>query len=265
LSKRFINADFIGPIGFFFQNGDEQELFVKTGLARAGVTDRLPGSGIDLARYTPMLKADRGGECMRFLLVARMLRYKGIGEYVEAARLVKKRFPKVQFQLLGFVDERNANGILHAEIKEWENEGVIQYLGDTDDVPRYLSNADCVVLPSFYREGVPRTLLEAAAMALPLITTNTVGCRDVVDDGINGFLCAPKDTNDLAEKMTRMIMVSPERHLEMGWAGRRKMEKEFDEKLVIQKYLDVIHDIFRSRIGDKSRGETAFAGRSRFD
>jgi glycosyltransferase involved in cell wall biosynthesis len=249
----------------FFQNGDDQELFVKTGLARAGVTDRLPGSGIDLAKYVPRPVASQDGERMRFLLVARMLKYKGIGEYVDAARIVRKRFPNVQFQLLGFVDERNANGISRAEIRGWESESAIQYLGDTDDVPRYLSNVDCVVLPSFYREGVPRTLLEAAAMALPIITTNAIGCRDVVDDGINGFLCAPKDTNDLAEKTTQMIMLSPGRRLEMGWAGRQKMEREFDEKFVIQKYLDVIREISRRRNGGRSARKMVLGGGSPLD
>lgn len=245
----------------FFQNDDDQELFVKAGLARAGITDRVPGSGIDLMKYIPRSPASSRDQCFRFLLVARMLRYKGIGEYVDAARIVRRQFPNARFQLLGFVDERNANAISLEEIRRWENERAIQYLGDTDDVAHFLANADCVVLPSFYREGVPRTLLEAAAMARPIITTDTIGCRDVVEDGVNGFLCAPKDANDLAEKMTRMLMLPPERRLEMGRAGRKKVECEFDERLVVKKYLDALRDIFRNEIRDKGAGKAVLASR----
>lgn len=247
----------------FFQNAEDQELFVRTGLARSDVADRVPGSGIDLARYIPRHPPAQKGRPFRFLLVARLLRYKGVGEYADAARIVRKRFPDVECQLLGFVDEQNANAISRDEIRSWEGEGIIRYLGDTDDVPRFLAEADCVVLPSFYREGVPRTLLEAAAMARPIITTNAIGCRDVVDHGLNGYLCAPKDSADLAEKMMQMLSLPAEVRLKMGRAGRRKAETEFDERLVIDKYLDAIGKILRPGAGEKKASGTALAGQTK--
>jgi glycosyltransferase involved in cell wall biosynthesis len=118
----------------------------------------------------------------------------------------------------------------------WVAEGVVNYLGVSDDVRAQIVVADCVVLPS-YREGTPRTLLEAAAMARPIITTDAVGCREVVDDGVNGYLCKVRDAGDLAEKMEKMLSLSSEQRSEMGKRGRAKMESEFDEQIVIRKYL----------------------------
>jgi len=232
----------------FFQNEDDRKLFIQSGLVQKEKTDRLPGSGVDLSLYVPKVQAPSSnvvdGEkkgTFRFLLAARMLWDKGVGVYVEAARLVKQRYPHVEFCLLGFMDVKNPAAISREQMSEWNDEGVIRYLGVTDDMKAALAEADCVVLPSFYREGVPRTLLEAAAMACPIITTDAVGCRDAVDDGVNGFLVHPRDPNDLAEKMVRMIELSSEARALMGKAGRKKMECEFDEKIVIRRYLEVIN------------------------
>ena len=119
----------------------------------------------------------------------------------------------------------------------------ITYLGTSDDVRVEIAQADCIVLPSYYREGTPRTLLEAAAMGRPIITTDAVGCREVVDDGENGYLCKVRDSGDLAEKMVRMLSLSPGQRAEMGQRGRAKMVAEFDEKIVIRKYLAAIEEI----------------------
>lgn len=261
LGTTFINSGFLTRIVrmlyrialsrsrlIFFQNADDQAFFINTGLVRAGSTDRLPGSGMDLARFQPVPPLPLQDRPFVFLLVSRMLRDKGVEEYVEAARRVQRQVSPVQFQLLGFVDAANSNSISLERIRGWEREGVARYLGRTDDVRPYLANADCVVLPS-YREGTPRSLLEAAAMARPIITTDAVGCRDVVDDHVNGLLCRVRDAGDLSEKMMQMVRLSPEQRLEMGMAGRRKVETEFDEKVVIQKYLDMIGDIARTRHG----------------
>jgi glycosyltransferase involved in cell wall biosynthesis len=225
----------------FFQNPDDQALFVDTGLVGAGVSDLLPGSGIDLKRYpaTPPAASERP---FRFLLVGRMLRDKGVEEFAEAARLVRQQLPSVEFQLLGFVDPANPNSVPLARIEQWQSEGLLRFLGKTDDVRTYLAQADCVVLPS-YREGVPRSLLEAAAMARPLIATDVVGCREAVDDGSNGFLCRAQDGADLADKMLRMLAMSHRERVAMGLAGRRKMEAQFDEQIVIQRYLGALSAI----------------------
>jgi glycosyltransferase involved in cell wall biosynthesis len=226
----------------FFQNAEDQQLFVDAGLTEAGLTDLLPGSGIRLNNYnpTPVVTGERSD--FRFLLVGRMLINKGVVEYVNAARSVRQKIPAARFQLLGPVNEANPNSVSTAAIAAWEAEGVVEYLGSADDVRPYLASADCVVLPS-YREGVPRTLLEAAAMARPIIATRVPGCTDVVEEGVNGLLCQARDSVHLAEKMMTMIALPHAERAGMGWAGRRKVEREFDEALVINKYLNVIGDI----------------------
>jgi glycosyltransferase involved in cell wall biosynthesis len=145
--------------------------------------------------------------------------------------------------LLGFLDVQNPAAISKSQMDEWVAEGVVRYLGVSDNVREEIAQADCVVLPSFYREGTPRSLLEAAAMARPIITTDSVGCRDVVDDGVNGFLCCPRDASDLSDKMELMISMSQTEREAMGLRGREKVEREFDEKIVIDKYLSAIEAV----------------------
>ena len=225
----------------FFQNDDDRQLFVSGDLVRVDITALLPGSGIDLNRFVPTPMPTIGDDYtkFRFLLVARMLHDKGVCEYVEAARLLCKRWPQAEFCLLGFVDVQNPAAISRAEMDAWVAEGVVNYLGESDDVRSQIASAHCIVLPS-YREGIPRSLLEAAAMGRPIITTDAVGCREVVDDGVNGLLCRPKDSADLADKMARMIDMPHAEREAMGLRGREKVEREFDEKIVIDKYLRAI-------------------------
>lgn len=225
----------------FFQNDDDRRLFIAGGLVRAEVTDLLPGSGIDLQRFAvvPLGSTDSIERKFRFLLIARMLWDKGVAEYVEAARLIKARWPQAECCLLGFVDVPNPAAISRAQMDDWVVRGYVNYLGVSDDVRIEIAVADCIVLPS-YREGTPRTLLEAAAMGRPIITTDAVGCREVVDDGRNGYLCKVRDAVDLAAKMERMLSLTKEQRCEMGLRGRQKMEAEFDEQFVIRKYLEAI-------------------------
>lgn len=223
----------------FFQNDQDRELFIKNKLAPVNLTDRLPGSGVDLKRFTFTSSDDDG--VVRFLLVARMLFDKGIGHYIEAARVLKSKYGnRVEFRLLGFLDVNNPSAISKLQMQEWVDEGIIDYLGTSDCVEAEIAKVDCMVLPSYYREGVPKSLLEAAAMGKPLITTNNVGCRDTVDDGINGFLCEPRSTESLVEKLEYMTLCSHQQRMLMGVASRKKMEREFDECIVIQKYIEAI-------------------------
>ena len=243
--RRFVSAlyrlAFRNSNRVFFQNRDDLGLFLENKLVKVALTDVLPGSGINLHRFTPTYDADRISLSppFRFLLIARMLKDKGVVEFVNAAQLLKESGVKAEFCLLGFLDVQNPAAISSEQMKEWTDQGFVKYLGVSDDVREHIASADCIVLPS-YREGTPRTLLEAAAMGKPIITTNVVGCREVVEHGVNGFLCEVKNTQDLALKMKELLLLSDDQRRLMGENGRLKMEKEFDEKIVIQKYLHAI-------------------------
>ncbi len=223
-----------------FQNEDDRGLFIAHRLVPACLTDRLPGSGVDLARFEVVPKNDDGS--VRFLLIARMLYDKGIREYVEAAKIIRGEFSNVEFLLLGYLDVNNPSAVSQAVMQRWVDEGAINYLGTSERVEEVIAGVDCVVLPS-YREGVPKTLLEAGAMAKPLVTTDSIGCKDVVDDGVNGFLCRVRDIDDLADKLRRIVLMSHDERTAMGLRSRRKIEAEFDERIVIGKYLDAIEAV----------------------
>lgn len=243
----------------FFQNAVDFDLFVRSGLVDARKAILIPGLGVDLAKFSPTEEAlarpphtpaqvpamGSAGQ-MVFLLVARLLWDKGVGEFVAAARRVRQKHPTAEFRLLGFLDAQNPSAIPRSQVDAWAAEGVIRYMGSTDDVLPYLRDADCVVLPS-YREGCPRTLLEAAAVAKPIITTDAPGCRDTVDDNVTGFLCRLRDADDLADKIEQIISLTPEGRVEMGKRGREKIEREFDERVVIDAYFRAIAEVCGTR------------------
>jgi glycosyltransferase involved in cell wall biosynthesis len=218
----------------FFQNPDDLKLFTERGLVKKNKVELLPGSGIDLKRFQPAAPAKN--EQFTFLLISRLITDKGILEYIRAIRKLKSDGLPIKFQILGAIDEKHKRGIREATIREWISEDLIEYLGTTDDVRTFINQADCVVLPS-YREGTPRTLLEAASSSKPIITTNVPGCNNVVVNNYNGLLCNMKDHDDLAEKMREMSELSNDKLKEFGRNGRLKMESEYDESLVINKYL----------------------------
>lgn len=163
-------------------------------------------------------------------------------EFVEAARRVRAQQPQVRFRLLGPCDVENRTAIGRDTVAAWEAEGVVEYLGTADDVRPHIADADCVVLPS-YREGTPRTLLEAAAMARPIVATDVPGCREVVGEGLNGFLCRVRDADDLARAMVQMIGIGAEGRARLGAAGREKAVRQFDQSLVIDIYRETIERI----------------------
>jgi glycosyltransferase involved in cell wall biosynthesis len=217
-----------------FQNPADRNLFLERRIARPEQVQMVGGSGIDLERFKPTSYPSDGH--FRFLLVARMLRDKGIAEYVEAARIVRRAHPAVRFQLLGGPGGENPSAVPESELARWAAESIVEQLGVSDDVRPQIAAADCIVLPS-YREGLPRSLLEGAAMARPLIATDVPGCREVVDDKVNGLLCAVRSAASLAAAMQRMLALAPAERTAMGQAGRRKVEAEFDERLVAEAYL----------------------------
>lgn len=236
-----------GAAKIFFQNEEDQRMFLRDIIPNYTRSERVPGSGVDLQRFARTDAPDDG--IVRFILVARMLYSKGIEQYVDCARILKRRYgARCQFGLLGFLDVNNPSAVNALTMAAWAEEGSIKYLGVSDNVEREIAKADCVVLPSFYREGVPKSLLEAGAMGKPIITTDNVGCRETVDHEINGFICQPKSTDSLLMALDKMIGLSHLERSEMGKRSRMKMEKEFDETIVISRYLSALDELFSQQL-----------------
>jgi glycosyltransferase involved in cell wall biosynthesis len=220
----------------FFQNPDDRDLFVRRKIIKVGQARLLPGSGIDLDHFAPAPPDDGP---LQFLFIGRLLGDKGVREYVEAARLLRADHPNWRFQLLGDFDPGNRTEISPAEVREWVDEGVIEHLGHADDVRPAIASATAVVLPS-YREGMPRSLLEAAAMARPLIATDVPGCRQLVDHGVNGLLCEARNAQSLAEAIRELGSMDPQRRAQMGQAARALVEREYGVERVVRAYLDAL-------------------------
>ena len=222
----------------FFQNRHDRDLFVEQGMVHGAKTALLPGSGIDLADFAPA-GAEAETQPFAFLIVARLLRDKGVVEYADAARMVRAEHPHVRFQLLGFLDVANRTAVDRATVEGWVAEGVIDYLGEAGDVRPYLAAASAVVLPS-YREGMPRSLLEAAAMGKPLVATDVPGCTEIARSGENAFLCTVRDAASLADAMRAMLALSADERAAMGAKSRAIAEGEFDTAVVEARYLEAI-------------------------
>ena len=226
----------------FFQNRESRELFVSGGLVHARQTALLPGSGIDLKLFVPGRRKDRTDSRLVFLLPSRMIWQKGIAEYCEAARLIRIDRPDIRFQLAGPLELGwSQEAIPHRQIEEWGQN--VEYLGSVNDIRPLFEAADCIVLPSYYPEGVPRSLIEAAAMGKPIITTDTPGCRDVIEAGVTGYFCNERSVESLTAAMLKIIERSPGERVEMGRRARMKIEREFDEQFVIEAYLAAINAI----------------------
>ena len=223
----------------FFQNPEDRAVFLERGIVRPGQARLIPGSGVDSERFVPVPLPE--GPPI-FLLIARLLGDKGVREYVAAARSLRSEPPEARFQLLGPLDEGNRTAIARSELDRWVNDGDVEYLDETDDVRPFVAAATAVVLPS-YREGLPRTLLEAGAMERPLIATDVPGCRQVVEDGVNGFLCRAGDSESLASAMRRLAQLDLARIRAMGAESRRKVVSEYSEAVVFRAYLDALEKV----------------------
>ena len=216
----------------FFQNTDDARLFEAKSLVNSKQIRLLPGSGIDVKKFSGTCSQSKD---IKFLMISRLIREKGLLEYIQAAQKVCATQPQIKFQLIGSIDESNASGVSEATLMAWVEQGVIEYLGVQEDIRSFIQAASCIVLPS-YREGAPRVLIEAAAMARPSIATNVPGCNSVVDHSITGLLVAVKDVESLTRAMLEFIDMSVEQREAMGRSARQKAETTFDEQLVIQAY-----------------------------
>ncbi len=243
----------------WFLNGDDQSVFVGERLVKKENTFLLPGEGVDTEAFYPApyeaaaraaaasghgsaapistISKVSNTDPVTFLLIGRVIRHKGIFEFIQAAESLRSRGLRAQFQLLGFFDDGNPVAISRQQVEEWTRQGSISYLGQTDDVAPFIEKADCIVLPS-YREGMPLSLLEGASMCKALIASDTPGCREVISNGSNGYLARNKDAKDLADKMEKYYLLSPEEKRRMGLKGREKVIASFTREIVTKIYLD---------------------------
>lgn len=221
----------------FFQNPDDEALFKSMGILQpTAATKVVNGSGVDVSEYSVQpFPIDGDKPILKFLLIARLLGDKGVREYVQAARLIKAKYPQAQFDLVGWIDD-NPDAIQQHELDSWIDEGVVNFWGKLSNVKPAIAASSVYVLPS-YREGTPRTVLEAMAMGRPIITTDAPGCRETVINDYNGYLVPVKAVEELASAMERFI-VTPELIIEMGKASRQLVEEKFDVHAVNQTMLN---------------------------
>jgi glycosyltransferase involved in cell wall biosynthesis len=236
-------------ISNWFLNSDDQQLFIEKKLVKKEKTFLLPGEGVDTDAFYPVpyeLLTGSPKKEVVFLLIARIIKHKGIYEFVQASEILQQKGLSIKCQLLGFFDEGSRIAISRQQVEEWQSRDLVQYLGDTDDVAPFIQQADCIVLPS-YREGMPLSLLEGASMCKTLIAADTAGCRTIVRDEVNGYLCKPRDGADLAAKMEKYYHLAPEDKKKMGLAGRELVLQNFTRDIVTHIYLDKIKTLLTSR------------------
>lgn len=217
----------------FFQNEENRKFMLKFGIAK-DKHDLLPGSGVNLNQY--QLFDYPTSDTIDFVFVARVMKEKGIDNYLDAAKYIKEKYPQTRFHVCGGCDEKYS-GIL----EKLHNEGVIIYHGVVKNMAEMYKKASCIIHPSYYPEGLSNVLLESSASGRAIITTNRPGCGEVIDDGINGFVCKQKDSEDLIKQIEKFLLLSWEDRKAMGLAGRKKVEKSFNRKIVIDKYLNEIN------------------------
>jgi len=223
----------------WFLNEDDRHIFTSDRLVPPQKTFLLPGEGVDTRAFFPV-PFDNEKKEITFLLIGRIIRQKGIYEFAQAAELLRQKGLSIRCQILGFADDNSRAAIGRQEIETWTKKGLITYLGDTDQVVPFIEQADCIVLPS-YREGLPLSLLEGASMCKALIATDTAGCRDLIDEGVNGYLCRERDGAHLAEKMAAYYYLPADAKKQMGIAGRDKILTGFTQEKVMNIYLEKIH------------------------
>lgn len=219
----------------FFQNTENMQFFIDYKIA----TDKhalLPGSGVNLSRFVPIeYPSDKTVE---FAFISRIMKEKGVDQYLEAAEYIRKKYPNTVFHVCGFCEQA-----YEERLKDLHDRGVIVYHGMVRDIKTVLKDIHCTIHPTYYPEGISNVLLESSACARPIITTNRSGCREVIDDGVNGFIVNQKDSKDLIEKTEKFLSLSWEERKNMGLAGRAKVEREFDRQIVVEKYCDELKNV----------------------
>ena len=222
----------------FFQNTENKRFCEEHGIVR-GREILLPGSGVNLEDFV-LREYPSTKDSLRFIFISRLLKEKGIEEYLYAAERIKTKYPNTEFHILGACEEDYGE-----RLRELQSKGVVVYHGQQLDVRPYLAETHCTVHPSFYPEGMSNVLLESCASGRPIITTDWPGCREVVDDGVNGFVVKQQNGEDLIEKIERFIALPFAQKRQMGLQAREKVEKGFDRRIVVEAYLKEIESIPR--------------------
>lgn len=228
---------------FIFENIDDRKLFENSGLIRKGQGVSVKGCGVNIDYFQPC-ENGISSEKTIFAFIGRLLYDKGIVEYVKAAESIKKIFPDTEFWVVGELDISNPSTVKEEDLLSWIENKIIIYHGFVRDVRPFIRKSHCVVLPS-YREAIPRTITEAMAMAKPVITSQTAGCWESVDEGVNGYLAEIKSADALVSSLKTFMSLSPEQKKEMGQAGRRKAEREFDDRKIASDIYDIIYPILQ--------------------
>jgi glycosyltransferase involved in cell wall biosynthesis len=225
------------PQKIWVLNNDDLQSFKKRSIVSSNRIEILPGEGVN-SDYFITSREYVKNENFVFLYIGRMLREKGL-EYLAQASAYLRNIGITSFEvhLLGLVDGLSKDIISQSEIKKWEKQGLVKYLGSVQDVRKNIESSDCVILPTFYGEGIPRSLMEASSMKRAILTTENVGCRDIVENGVNGILCKSQDVEDLALKMKYMMQLSSEELKSMGENGRQIILSKFEESVIVEKYL----------------------------
>ncbi len=229
----------------FFQNNEDLRTFLEQHILPEDICERLPGSGVDLSVFTPHVSQRKRGKTRIFLMSGRIVARKGYELFLQAAQAIRNAWgPESEFWILGIQDtSRKESGKLFEKIRSFHTDNIVRLLPPTDDVVSIIHQADVMVLPSYYHEGVPRSLLEAMACGKPIITTNWKGCKDTVEHGVNGLLIEKKSLAALEQAIRFFIQAPDSTLLQMGRASRRKAEQEFNETIIIEKYLKEIYAV----------------------
>lgn len=220
----------------FFQNKANKEFCERHGMVKSSVA-LLPGSGVNLQWHAQQAYPTEN-ESVKFIFISRLLREKGIEEYLNAAARIKERHPDIEFHILG-----NCEEAYDERVKTLQERDIVIYHGPQKDVRPFIRKAWCTVHPSFYPEGMSNVLLESCAAGRPIITTDRPGCGEIVENGKNGYVVKPKDVDDLVEKIERFLTLPYERKKLMGIEGRKKVEREFDRQIVVNAYLKEINEL----------------------
>jgi glycosyltransferase involved in cell wall biosynthesis len=228
------------------QNRDDQRQLVETGAVQSGQIELIKGSGVSLTEFTPQPEPD---ERPLVILPARLIWEKGVQQFVDAARQLREEGLSARFALIGDTQPSNPRAVPEATLKEWHDSKIVEWWGRRTDMPEVIARASIVVLPSYYGEGVPKILIEAAASARPIVTTDSPGCREIVAEGVNGYLVEPQDVAGLASAI-RSLLLSSEQRQEMGAAGREIVEREFSDIIVAEKTMAIY-----LRLMDTSQGD----------